>query len=270
MIALLPSEPGISVPHDTFDRDPLLLNCLNGTIDLQTGELRPHNRADYITKICPVEYDPQAKCPRWELFVLEVMNSDAEMVAFIQRGVGYAVTGLTKEQIWFFLYGRGANGKGTFLDAIANVLGDHVVTAPPETFLESQAHIRNDLARLKGARLVIAQEPDGRGRFDPAVLKMFTGEDTITARFLHREFFEFQPEGKLFFCANNKPVVRDTSHGFWRRVRLVPFNAIFDGESRDPNLRETLKSEAPGNTPMVGRGMPCVAEDRPEPAGSRD
>lgn len=246
MIKLLPSEPGISIGHDEFDRHPMLLNVSNGTIDLETGKLREHDPADYITKLAFVEYRPDAKADRWLQFQTECLNDDDELVLFWQRYCGYGLTGLTHEQVWAFLYGNGENGKGVEVDSLAYTLGDYCVNTPAETFLESSGgSIRNDLARLRGARLITASEPHNK-RFDHATLKAFTGQDPITARFLHREFFEFRPEGKLVFSANNRPEVRDTSHGFWRRVLLIEFLRKFSGGSRDPRLRDKLKAEASG------------------------
>jgi putative DNA primase/helicase len=246
MIQLLPSEPQVSIGYDVFDQDRMSLNLANGTLDLRTGQLRPHSKDDFITKLAPVNYDSKATCERWERFVSEIMGGDSEMVGFLQRLLGYSLTGETKEQVWVFLWGKGENGKGTLLEAISHVLGDYAANTPPETFLESSGNaIRNDLARLRGARLITASEPPNR-KFDPAVLKTFTGQDPITARFLHREFFEFQPEGKLFFSANHRPAVRDTSHGFWRRVLLIPLTQLFTGEKKDARLRESLKRESPG------------------------
>ncbi len=147
----------------------------------------------------------------------------------------------------FGVKGERRNGIGTFLDVISYVLGDYAINTPPETFLETPGSaVRNDLARLRGARLITASEPESKKKFDPGVLKTFTGQDPITCRFLHKEFFEFQPEGKLIFSANQRPAVRDTSHGFWRRVILVPFTRIFTGKDKDPTLRESLKAEASG------------------------
>lgn len=246
MVQLLPSEPGISVGHEIFDRDPMLLNVANGTVDLTSGALRTHSQADFITKLAPVSYDPAATCPRWDRFICEIMDGNEDLAAFLQRAAGYTLTGETKEQVWFFCWGKGANGKGTFIDTLSAVLGDYAINTPPETFLEtSGGAIRNDLARLRAARLVTASEPPAK-RFDPSILKTFTGQDPITARFLHREFFEFRPPGKLFFSANLRPAVRDTSLGFWRRVILVPFTRCFEGKAKDPTLRTSLKTEASG------------------------
>jgi putative DNA primase/helicase len=272
MLALLPSEPGISVSHDVFDRDKMLFNVRNGTIDLRKGDLRPHSKADLITKLSPVNYDPDATCPRWSRFIFEIMAGDEELVRFLQRLMGYSLTGETREQVWVFFWGKGENGKGTFLEAIAHVLGDYAVNTPPETFLEIPGSaVRNDLARLRGARLITASEPDGKRKFDPGTLKTFTGQDPITCRFLHKEFFEFQPEGKLIFSANQRPAVRDTSHGFWRRVILVPFSRTFTGSEKDANLRETLKAEASGILNWLIEGcLQWQAEGLNPPAAVRD
>ncbi|MBI5571146.1 MAG: hypothetical protein HY914_14475 [Desulfomonile tiedjei] len=246
MIELLPSEPGISVKVDGFDTHKWRLNCENGTIDLRNGNLYPHSDNDLITQLAPVEYDPEADCLGWKKFLHEAMNSDDEMVAFLQRLLGYSLTGQTSEQVWAFFWGKGANGKSTLLRTLAHVLGDYAVNTPAETFMETGGgSIRNDLARLRGARLVVASEPQSR-KFDAGVIKTFTGEDAITARFLHREFFEFRPEGKLIFCANERPAVRDTSEGFWRRVILIPFERQFRGSDCDPHLYEALIEESPG------------------------
>jgi putative DNA primase/helicase len=260
MIKLLPSEPNISVCPEVFDRDPMLFNVLNGTIDLRTGTLCPHNPDDLITKLSSVEYNPTAKAQRWEQFVIEIMDKNQELASFLQRLLGYGQTGLTKEQIWGLLQGSGQNGKGTLMETLGFIMGDYFVTTPPETFLETNAGaIRNDLARLRGARIVSSAEPKNR-RFDPAVLKTFTGEDTISARYLHKEFFEFKPEGKLLFQANLRPDVRDTSHGFWRRVLFIPFRKRFSDSEKDPNLRETLKREASGILNWLVQG--CLAWQR--------
>ncbi|AFM26025.1 phage/plasmid primase, P4 family [Desulfomonile tiedjei] len=245
MIQLLPSEPGISVPHDVFDTNPWLFNVQNGTIDLRTAKKHEHRRSDMITKISPVTYDPDAQCPRWLQFLQE-LKQEQRVIEFIQRSLGYSLSGNTSEQVWFFLYGTGNNGKGVLIDTISYVIGDYAVATDAATFLDNQKGIRNDLARLRGARFVSAQEPSPNVRFDPSCLKSFTGQDTITARFLHQEFFEFKPEAKLFFSANHKPGVIDNSLGFWRRVRMIPFTTQFAGKAKDPNLREKLKAEASG------------------------
>ncbi len=261
MIQLLLSEPGISISHDIFDRDPYLFNVPNGTLDLRTGTLRPHNPSDYITKMGGVPYDPDATCPLWEKTVCECADNDDNLIAFLQRFYSYCMTALTKEQVWALFYGGGENGKGVETDTLAYVMGNYCVNTPAETFLETKGGaIRNDLARLRGARLITASEPPAKNKFDPAVLKSFTGQDPITARFLHKEFIEFKPVGKIIFSANHRPDVRDTSHGFWRRMLLVPFIRKFSGKSKDKDLREKLQQEGPGILAWLVRG--CLAWQR--------
>ena len=257
MIDLLPSEPGIAVSHEVFDRDPMLLNVLNGTLDLRTGQIRDHSPDDLITKLAPVEYDPDAKCPRFDDFLPEIMNGVTELPGFLQRLLGYGLTGRTNEQVWAFFWGKGENGKSTILETVRSVAGDYVANVSAESFMESKFQgIRNDLARLRGARIVTAGEPAGK-RFDAATVKLITGEDMITCRFLHREHFEFKPEALILFSSNYRPQVRDTSHAFWRRILLIPFTRIFSGEDKDENLRETLKKEAAGILNWLVKG--CLA-----------
>jgi putative DNA primase/helicase len=246
MIQLFPSEPGISVTHDRFDQGKMLLNLPNGTLNLESGNVRTHNKTDLLTKLAPVRFDPKAECPRWERFVSEIMDSDAELTTFLQRLLGYGITGETREQVWAFLWGKGANGKSTLLETLSYVLGDYAMNTPAETFLENKpGSIRNDLARLRGARIVTASEPRV-GRFDHAIINSFTGEDQLSVRFLHKEHFDFQPEALLCFAANHRPNVKDTSLAFWRRLLLLPFVRQFTNEERDPALRAALRAEASG------------------------
>ncbi len=247
MIQLLPSEQEISVLPDVFDTNPLLLNVRNGTVDLASGELRPHSPNDLITRVAPVDYDAAAVCPRWDQFITEITEGDAELTAYMQRVLGYALTGLTTEQCWFFLWGKGSNGKSVLVNTISAVLGDYAIDTPAATFMErrNDDSPRNDLARLRGARFVSASEPKGK-RFDAETIKKVSGDGKVTARFLRREFFEFTPEAKVFICANNRPEVRDASEAFWRRPQLIPFTRQFEGEDKDVTLGDKLKAEAPG------------------------
>ena len=247
MIQLLPSEQEISVLPDVFDTNPLLLNVRNGTVDLASGELRPHSPNDLITRAAPVDYDAAAVCPRWDQFITEITEDDAELAAYMQRVLGYTLTGLTTEQCWFFLWGKGSNGKSVLVNAISAVLGDYAIDTPAATFMErrNDDSPRNDLARLRGARFVSASEPKGK-RFDAETIKKVSGDGKVTARFLRREFFEFTPEAKVFICANNRPEVRDASEAFWRRPQLIPFTRQFEGEDKDVTLGDKLKAEASG------------------------
>jgi len=242
------ARPELAISPDEFDPDPWLLNCRNGTLDLRTGELHPHDRDAYLTKLVPVDYRADATCPRWTQFLGEVMGDDADMVGFLQRMVGYALTGSTGEQCFFLLHGGGANGKSTFVETLGKMLGDY---ARPTEFRTLEARkssdaVRNDLAALRGLRLVTSVEVGRHKRLDEALVKQLTGSDTITARFLYGEFFDFRPEFKLFLAANNKPVVQGTDEGIWRRVKLVPFEVTIPPERRDRALGAALLAELPG------------------------
>jgi putative DNA primase/helicase len=261
MVDLAQKEADVIVRPEEFDTDPYLLNCENGTIDLRSGELKAHDPMHLITKLVPVEFDPDAKCPRWKRFLREILGGDRKLIRFIQKSLGYSLTGDTCEQCWFFLHGTGANGKSTLINTILHVMGDYALQASPDTFLATKGGgPRNDLARFLGARLIAAGEPDNSKRLDDGLIKRFTGQDPITCRFLYREEFTYQPAGKLFFSANHKPRVDDASPGFWRRLHSIPFNvAIFEAE-QDKTLIEKLKKDAPGILAWLVRG--CLAWQR--------
>ncbi len=247
--SLLPVTP------DQLDRSAWLLNCANGTLDLRTGELRPHDRADLLTRLAPVAYDGAATCPRWEAFLHQVMDGSEEMVAFLQRAVGYSLTGSTAEQVLFLLHGVGANGKSTFIETVRALLGDYSTQADFTTFLRQQGEgVRNDVARLVGARFVSAVEAEGGKPLAEAMVKQLTGGDTVTARFLFKEFFEFTPVFKLWLAANSRPTVRGTDNGIWRRIRLVPFTVTIPAEERDRDLGRKLVAELPGILAWAVRG----------------
>lgn len=248
MIADAASHPGIAVADpEEFDKDHWLLNVENGTIDLKTGELRPHQRGDMITKMAGTYYDPDAECPRWEQFLREVMNDDEELIQYLQKAIGYSLTGDTSAQEWYLLYGTGANGKSVFLSTIQELLGDYAQQAPSSLLMaKKEMGPTNDLARLKGARFVAATETDEGRRIAEGLVKQLTGDDKVSARFLFKETFEFKPTAKLWLATNHKPVVRGTDYGFWRRVRLIPFTRQFAPEERDTRLPEKLRKELPG------------------------
>ena len=247
--ALLP------VATEALDRDPDLLNVGNGTLDLRTGTLRPHDRADLLTRLAPVDFDPDAACPRWDAFLLRSMGGDEALVRFLQRAVGYALTGHTSEQVLLLLYGTGANGKSTFLETLRALLGDYATQTDFTTFQKREGEgVRNDLARLVGTRFVSAVEAEAGVPFAEALVKQVTGGDVITARFLFREFFEFRPTFKLWLAANHKPTVRGSDHGIWRRIRLVPFTVTIPAAERDPKLLDKLTAELPGILAWAVRG----------------
>ena len=248
MLFFAKARSGIPVLPDELDRDIWLLNCLNGTIDTRTGKRTIQKRTDLITKRSPVSFDPCARCPLWLSFLDRIMDGNANLVNFLQRAVGYSLTGDTSEQVLFFLYGTGANGKSTFLDIIHELLGDFALATPTSTLLSKVGGdtIPNDIARLKGVRFVSAVETEDGRRLAEAVLKQITGDKRISARFMRGEWFDFRPECKLWLAANHKPVIRGTDEGIWRRIRLIPFTVSIPAEEQDHKLCEKLVTELPG------------------------
>jgi putative DNA primase/helicase len=249
MLQIARSLPPIAVCAESFNRDPWLLNCLNGTIDLRTGKLRPHNPADMITKLCPVEYDPQAKLELWDDFLQTATNNDDSMLQFLQTAMGYSVTGSTGEEKLFFIHGPAASGKSTFLEAVKAVLGDYAQTSDFETFLQRKqvGGVRNDVAKLDGARLVVSIEVDEGKRLAEGLIKMLTGGDTVSARFLYKESFEFIPQFKLWLAANHAPKIKDDDGAMWRRIVRVPFDHAIEEKDQDPQIKSTLR-----NTKIAG------------------
>jgi putative DNA primase/helicase len=237
----------LPVDIDDLDRDPWLLNVRNGTLNLKTGELHPHGREDRITKLAPVEYDRNAEAPTWRNFLQSIMGDNLGLMTFLQKAVGYTLTGSTREQCLFILYGLGGNGKSTFLETIKELLGDYAQDTSTETFmLKKNQVIPNDIAALRGARFVKAVEVEGGRRMAEVVVKQMTGGDTMSARFLHQEWFSFKPAFKIFLGVNHKPVIRGTDHAIWRRIRLIPFTVQIPKDEQDKELSEKLRAELPG------------------------
>ncbi len=247
MIWLARSEPGIPTRLTLFDADPWLLNVANGALDLRSGGLRAHRREDLLTRLVDVAYEPQAECPLWEAFLRRVTGSGGELYKYLQRLVGYMLTGVTSEQVLHFLYGLGNNGKSVFCEVIEALLGDYAIVVSPElVMVRRHSGIPNDIARLRGVRVAIMNETSQGSRFDEAKLKDLTGSDSLTGRFLHAEFFDFPPTHKLVIRGNHKPVINGTDEGIWRRLRLVPFGVTIPSEERDRELLLKLRQELPG------------------------
>lgn len=241
------AEAKLAATRDEFDRDPLLLGVKNGVVDLRTGEHRPALREDRLSRTSPVAYDKAARADRFASFLSRIVDGNESMLDFIQRAVGYSCTALTNEQCFFLCYGAGANGKSTLLNIIGHLLGDYHKSTPNETLLQRNGdRATNDLARLAGARFVTASEPEDNRKLAAGLIKQLTGQDAVTARFHFQEFDSYHPGFKLWLSANHKPAVTDTSHGMWRRVRLIPFTATIPEAERDEHLSDKLLEELPG------------------------
>ena len=246
-VELAKSEPGVAISPSQLDVDPWLINCDNGTLNLRSGELQPHCREDLITKVTKVEYDVEAQCPQWLGFLGEIMQGDQNLVEWLQKAWGYSLTGVCNERVVFFMYGRGRNGKSTCLETLRDILGDYAEVATPETLLSKRDNaIPNDIAALRGAHFVTASETDHDRRLAEATVKQLTGDDTIKARFLHAEFFNFKPTFKIWMATNYKPIIRGMDPGIWDRIRIVPFTYHVPEDRVDPDLRDKLLAEAPG------------------------
>lgn len=247
MVTLAESEPGIPVLPGELDRDPWLLNVKNGTVDLRTGELRPHKRDDLITKIVPVEYDSEASCPTWLAFLNRIMDGNERLIAFLQRAAGYSLTASTQEQCFFLLYGTGANGKSVFLTTLLAVMGDYGIQAAPDLLLAKSGESHpTEVADLFGARLVVATETEAGRRLAENLVKQHTSGDRLKARFMRQDFFEFEATFKIWLATNNKPIVKGTDYAIWRRIKLIPFTVTIPPEERDKSLPAKLRQELHG------------------------
>ena len=240
------ARPYLAVGMEELDRDPWLVNCQNGTLDLRTGKLKAHDPADRITKIVPVDYDPGAPCPRFKQFLKEALV-DETVIKFVKRYSGYTLTGITRERLLAILHGFGKNGKTTLVELLHEVLGDYARNTDVETLLiKKYQGVGNDVAALKGARFVSAAEVEKGRRLAESKVKQLTGRDTVTARFLFGENFDFKPEFKLWLSTNNKPVIQGTDDAIWDRIRLIPLTQRFDGSKADPKLPDKLRNELAG------------------------
>lgn len=246
-VARAESDAAIIARGDQLDVDPMLLNVQNGTVDLTVGELVAHDRDRLLTKLAPVEFSHEAQAPLWQAFLDRVFAGDRNLIDFVQRVVGYGLTGSIEEQVLFLLYGRGANGKTTFVETLRALLGDYAQQTPADTFLERrEGGIPNDLARLPGARFVAAVETGEGRRLAETLLKRLTGGDMISARFLRQEYFEFTPTFKAWIATNHRPEIRGTDDAIWRRICLIPFEVTIPENERDLQLAPKLRAELPG------------------------
>lgn len=234
------------MPHE-LDADPWAFNVQNGTIDLTTGKLTPHAKSAFISKIASLYYDPTARAEIWEGFLDQTFEGNQELITWIQRAIGYSLTGDMREQSFFLCYGTGSNGKTTFLNTLQSLLGEYAEQTSFQTFLQTQNEtVRNDLAKLQNCRFAAAIEADEGRRLAEGLIKQLTGQDAISTRFLYGEYFTFKPQFKIWLATNHKPDIRGTDHAIWRRVKLIPFLSTISEKNRDESLPDKLKAELSG------------------------
>ncbi len=244
---------------DEWDADIWLFNTPGGVVELRTGRLRPHDRADRMTKIATAT--PKGDCPQWRAFLSDVTGGDAELQAYLQRMVGYCLTGSTAAHALFFLYGTGANGKSVFANVVSTLLGDYAATAPMDTFVETRGDRHpTDLAGLRGARFVTAIETEQGRRWNESKVKAITGGDKVSARFMRQDFFEYTPQFKPVIVGNHKPAIRNIDEAMKRRLHLIPFTVTIPPERRDSKLTEKLLGERDGILAWAVEG--CLAWQR--------
>lgn len=241
------AKPFLGHLPEEFDNQDHLFNCANGTIDLDEKKFRDFSADDLLTKASKVGFDPKAECPIWTQFIDDIFLGNEELIEFVQRSCGYSLTTSTREQCLFILYGEGRNGKSVFIEIIRQIFGQYASNCAPTTLVKKPFDgIPNDIAALKGSRLVTAVESNENVTLDEQTIKRLTGTDMVRARFLNKEFFDFMPTFKIFMATNHKPNIRGTDTGIWRRIRLIPFNFRVTDGNDDKNLINKLRGELPG------------------------
>lgn len=257
MISLLPAQPELIARLNEWDADPWLLNVANGTLDLRTGELRNHRAKDYLTTILPTEYHPDAECPLWHKFLDRATGENEELKDYLQRASGYCLTGDTSEQIFFFVYGLGNNGKSVFTGTLRKLLGAYATRVSTDLFMvkdkSSNGH-KEGLANLRGKRLVIASELEDGKQLATSLIKDLTGGESIRADRKYHHEIEFQPLCKPWLVGNHEPVIKDTTLSIWRRVKKIPFTVTIPDDEIDRKLADKLEPEYPGILAWMVRG----------------
>ncbi|GAB0170523.1 phage/plasmid primase, P4 family [Lysinibacillus sp. CTST325] len=239
--------PLVPAEREEFDRHKFLFNCSNGILNLRTGKLQQHDRELRLSKLANVEFEEKAQCPTWLSFLQQIFKGDNDLIDYMQRLIGYSMTGDISEQGMYFLVGGGSNGKSTFINIIKAMMGDYGLQTKSDTFIKKKNDgANNDIARLVGSRFVSAVESEEGEKLQESLVKTITGGEPILARFLRQEFFEFLPEFKVFFTTNHKPIIGGVDEGIWRRVKIIPFTLNLKPHERDKKLEEKLSLEMSG------------------------
>lgn len=246
MLRLAQSDPQLAVVADELDANDYHLNCNNGIIDLRTLKLLPHDPKLLCTKLAPVTYDIRAECPTFLRFIDRIFASDQNLIAYVQRLFGNAITGDSSAQHLPILWGEGANGKSTLVGVIAHLLGDYAGIAPESLLTVGRNEHPTEMADLHGRRFMVASETDQNAKLHINRVKQLTGEVRIKARKMRQDFFEFRRTHKLFMQTNNKPRVSEDTEATWRRLKLIPFSVIIPEPERDPHLIDKLIAESSG------------------------
>jgi len=256
----------LAIKPERLDHHPLLLGCPNGVLDLRTGRLSEHRRGDFITKRAGAAYNAKATAPTWLRFLTRIFRQRPEAIAYMQRLAGYWLTGCTDPALLAVLWGGGANGKSTLVATIRAALGEYASAAPPSFLIarSGEAH-PTELALLLGMRWIVASESGEGGRLDEERVKLLTGGDTITARRMRQDFFEFAPTHKLALQTNHRPIIRGTDEGIWRRIALIEFAETIPLEERDPHLAEKLRAELHGVLAWAAEGCRAFLRDGLQP-----
>ena len=271
IVSLAQTDLRIVVPAAAWDCDPMALNTPGGIVDLSSGTLRPRG-TEHVTQAARVAPDMAGRCPTWERFLDQVFMGDQDLIDFMQRSMGYWITGDRREQVVHFLYGLGANGKSVLTEFVQWLGGSYTLKLPASALMQSRGDRHpTELAQLRGKRLAVSSELDENSFFNESLIKELTGDTTLTARFMRGDFFEFTMSQKHVIVGNFKPRLRGGDPAMARRMLLVPFNASFKGEDRDPQMLEKLKAEAPAILGWIVRGaMAWHVDGLKVPASVRD
>ena len=249
MISMASKHEDLVVSMSDFDKDTSLINCMNGVVDLKSKTLLGIHKHRLISNLARVSYNPNAKAPTFINFINQVFGNDVELIRWVQRAIGYSLTGSVLEQKLFYAYGTGSNGKSTLFEIIMHILNDYSKATDFETFLSKQksdVRMLEAVGELKGVRYALASETDSHVRFSESTIKKLTGGDTLRGTRLTKSAFEFKPEFKLWFSANHLPYAKDGSFGFWRRIKIIPFTQTFSGPRVNSTLYEQLLKERDG------------------------